>query len=414
MNSVSKYSASLDIGSSKICCVIVTKDQHEISQIIGIGYNEAKGVSNGIISDFGLATKSIIAAISEAESQANIKINEISISASSKVVTTKIFQKKIDISDDRIDETHINETLRLILDEDYFQGKQVLHAAPISCSIDDANDIKNPIGMYGSSLEVEFIISYIGKNHYKNYLECIANHSLDIGQIVFSGFASGIAVLNDNELDLGCAVLEIGASTTSLSIFAKGNFLFSEVINFGGNNISEAIARFFGISFREAEKIKVMHASAVEHSADKGISFEVPSINFENNDNFVHISKKDLHEVIKPHLENIFKWTKSVINNSGYSNIISRQLVMTGGGSQLDGLVILAKDYLDYNSRIGLPREFKINLESPLNPSHSVALGIIQSVFKANEEEKTQFFRSLKTKKNKFSFFRNWMTQNFF
>ena len=131
-----------------------------------------------------------------------------------------------------------------------------------------------------------------------------------------------------------------------------------------------------------------MHASAVEHSADKGISFEVPSINFENNDNFVHISKKDLHEVIKPHLENIFKWTKSVINNSGYSNIISRQLVMTGGGSQLDGLVILAKDYLDYNSRIGLPREFKINLESPLNPSHSVALGIIQSVFKANEEEK--------------------------
>ena len=126
---------------------------------------------------------------------------------------------------------------------------RVLHASPVAYTIDGANGIKNPVGMFGSNLEVEFIISTIGINHYKNYIECVTRCNVDVGQVIFSGLASGIAVLNDNELDLGAVVLEIGATKTSLSIFSKGNFLFSEVINFGGNDITQAIARFFGISF---------------------------------------------------------------------------------------------------------------------------------------------------------------------
>ena len=89
-------------------------------------------------------------------------------------------------------------------------------------------------------------------------------------------------------------------------------------------------------------------------------------------------------------------------------------MVLTGGGSQLDGLEILTKNYLNFNSRIGFPKEFKINLESTLNPSHSVALGIIQSIFKVKEQEKKQDFNILMAKKNKFSFFRNWISENFF
>ena len=97
MSNGSKYIASLDIGSSKICCILATKDQHGISQIIGFGYNEAKGISNGVVSDFNLASESILSSISEAEKQAKIKIEHINISVSSKVVTTKLFNKKIEI-----------------------------------------------------------------------------------------------------------------------------------------------------------------------------------------------------------------------------------------------------------------------------------------------------------------------------
>ena len=414
MSNGSKYLASLDIGSSKICCILATKDENEISQIIGLGFNEAKGISNGVISDFNLATKSISSAILEAEKQASIKINQINISASSKIVTTKLFNKKIKILDERINEDNINESLNLVMLEPYFEGKQILHAAPVSYSIDGANGIKNPVGMYGSFLEVDFIISTIGINHYKNYIECVTKCNIDIDQVVFSGLASGIAVLNDNELTLGSVVVELGATTTSLSIFSKGNFLFSEVINFGGNNITEAIARFFNISFSEAEKMKIMYASALEHSADNEISFEVPSINYDNNEKFVNVSKKDLHKIIKPYVENILKWIKLIISKSGYEKTISNQLIFTGGGSQLDGLAILAKDYLNFNSRIGFPKEFKINLDSSLNPSHSVALGIIQSIFKVKEQERKQDFNMLMAKKNKFSFLRNWISEKFF
>ena len=289
-----------------------------------------------------------------------------------------------------------------------------MHASPVGYAIDGANGIKNPVGMFGSNLEVEFIISTIGINHYKNYIECVTRCDVDIGQVVFSGLASGISVLNDNELDLGAVVLEIGATKTSLSIFSKGNFLFSKVINFGGNDITQAIARFFGISFNEAEKIKIMHASVIEHSSDSEISFEIPSINFNNSENFINISKKDLYKIVEPFVESILKWAQVVIGKSGYEKIISNQLVITGGGAQLDGIAILAKNNLNYNSRIGYPKEFKSDLDNNLDPRHSVALGIIQSIFKVKEYEQKQEINTFFTKKNKFSIVKNWMNMKFF
>ena len=132
-----------------------------------------------------MAIKSITSAISEAEKQAELKINEINISASSKVVTTKQFNKKINIIEDRIKQEDINESLNLVMQEDYFIEKQCFTCFSCSYAIDGANGIKNPIGMYGSNLEVEFIISTIGINHYKNYIECVTKCNVDIGQVFF-------------------------------------------------------------------------------------------------------------------------------------------------------------------------------------------------------------------------------------
>ena len=414
MNNRTKYIASLDIGSSKICCFLATKNKNDISQIVGLGYNKAKGISNGVISDINLASESIQAAINEAEKKANIKIEKVNISVSSKIVNTNLFSKKINIIEEKIKDEDTKEILNTLIADPYFKDKQILHAAPISYNIDGAKGIMKPVGMYGSSLEVEFVISTIGINHYKNYIECISKCNIDINKVIYSGLASGVAVLNDNELTLGAVVLEIGAKNTSLSIFAKDNLLFSEVVNFGSNNITEAIARHFNISFSEAEKNKIMHASAIEHSSDNEISFEVPSINFDNNEKFVPISKKDLHKIIKPYLEDILKWTKLIISKSGYDKLISKQLIITGGGSQLDGLSILAKNYLDFETRVGFPKEFKINLDNNLDPSHSVALGIIQSILKIEEQEDIKDLSMRLTKNNQFSFFRNWVSEKFF
>ena len=414
MSSRSKYLASLDIGSSKICCMIGTQDNNGINQIVGLGYNKASGISKGVISDFNLAAKSISNAILEAEKQANIKISDINISTSSNIVSTKLFNKRINILENRVKNETIDECLNLVMRNPYFEDKHILHASPVNYSIDGASEILNPVGMYGTNLDIDFIISTIGINHYKNYIECISLCNLDIGQLVFSGLASGVAVLNDNELMLGSVVIEIGSTTTSLSIFSNGNFLFSEVISFGGNNITEAIARFFSISFNEAEKIKIMHASAIEHSSDKEISFEIPSINLHNNENYVQVSKKDLYNLVKPFVENLLKWIKVVIQKSGVDKTISKQLVITGGGSQLDGLSILTKNYLNCNSRIGFPRDIKLNMDNKLDPSHSVAIGTLQSIFRVKEEQNIKNLNSLLTSTNRFSFIKNWMSEKFF
>ena len=329
--------AGIDIGSSKISCMQSITDHNDITRVIGLSTIASKGISAGIITDFNIASESISKAIKESEKQSGERITELSVSISSHKCFTKVIRSKIKIKDERISEYDIKLSMNNALEDNYLLDKKVINITPLDYIIDSATGITNPIEMYGSELEINFLITYIGINQYKNYAHSITSCNVDIHRIVFSSYAAGFAVLNENELELGSVVVDMGARTTSIGMFMKNNFIYSDVLSFGGDNITESVARKLSITFEEAEKLKVLHASVIDASKEDDVPFEIPSINFENEENYIQISKRNLCEVVQPFYKELLKWIHNSIESSGNQSLIGKVVVFTGGASQIDG-----------------------------------------------------------------------------
>ena len=418
MNNRKNLLAVMDIGSSKINCLQCFTDNNEITKVIGLSTIASKGIASGVITDFNLAYDSISKAIRECEKQSNENIGELAISISSDKCFTKTIRAKAQVKDEIITAHDIKITMDKILEDSYFFDKKIINISPTDYIIDDASGIINPINMYGNKLEIDFLVTYIGINQYKNYAQTITKCNVDIHRIVFSNNAAGFAVLNENELELGSIVVDIGARTTSIGMFIKNNFIFSNVLSFGGNDITEVIARKLSITYEEAEKLKVLYASVIDTSQEEDIPYEVPSINYENEDNYIQVSRRKLYEIVQPFYEEILKWTHSSIEKSGYKNSIGKVLVFTGGASQIDGLTTMVNNNYNYNSRIGTPKNIKFNNNEILDASHSVAAGLIQNEININNKNRSKYTfrddkRNLEKKKN-FSFLKQWVGDNFF
>ena len=418
MNNRKNLLAVMDIGSSKVNCLQCVTDNNDITKVIGLSTIASKGIVSGIITDFNLAYDSIYRAIRECEKQSNNNIGELSISLSSHKCFTKTIRSKIQVKDDIILAQDIKASMDKVLEDSYFFDKKVINISATDYIIDNANGIINPINMYGNKLEIDFLVTYIGINQYKNYAQTITKCNVDIHRIVFSNNAAGFAVLNENELELGSIVVDIGARTTSIGMFIKNNFIFSNVLSFGGNDITEVIARKLSITYEEAEKLKVLCASVIDTSQEEDIPYEVPSINFENENNYIQVSRRKLYEIVQPFYEEILKWTHSSIEKSGYKNSIGNVLVFTGGASQIDGLTTMVNNNYNYNSRIGSPKNIKFNNNEVLDASHSVAAGLIQNEINIKNKNRSKYTfredkRNLEKKKN-FSFLKQWVGDNFF
>ena len=415
MSSYQNITSVLDIGSSKICCSIAEKDENGFNKIIGLGHIKSRGVNAGVITDFSSATKSMAEAIEDAEKKANYKIkNGITVSISSDKVIVKKFKSKIKVNEKKVSISHIKECLNIITTNNFFEDKKIIYIHPINYILDDAEEIKNPEGMYANNLEIEFVVTYMGQYHYKNYVQSIIECDIDINQIISSSLVVGRAVLNEEELNLGSVVVDMGAKTTSLAIFSKNNLVFSETLAFGGYQITEALARKFSISFDEAERLKVMHSSVIQSSEANEIFLEIPSINFQNNDNYIQITKKEVYDTVAPLVIKILEWIRVIIKKSGYGDFIGKLIVFTGGAAQIDGLMILTRDCLNYNSRIGMAKDVKFNFHYVCDSSYTVSAGLLEhAVYENRIKYKKEDDRKIKKKVN-LSFIKNWVGENFF
>ncbi len=416
MSNRNKLLAVMDIGSSKISCIQSLTDNNDITKVIGQSIIATRGINSGIITDFNLASECISKAIRDCEKKSGENINELSVSISSHKCFTKSFRSKIKIKDDKVTNLDIKASIARALEDNYFLDKKVINISPTEYSIDNANGITNPLDMFGSELEVDFLITYIGVNQYKNYIQAITSCNVDIHRIVFSNYAAGFAVLNEHELELGSVVVDMGARTTSIGMFVKNNYIYSNVLDFGGSNITEQIARKLSITFDEAEKLKVLHSSVIDGSKEEQASFEVPSINFENEESYIQVSRRNLFEIVQPFYVELLKWTNNSILKSGKQSFFGKVLVFTGGASQIDGLTILANNMYNYNSRIGTPKNIKFNYNEILDTSHSVSAGLIQNEINIDSRNKISLKHNKRDfeKRKSFSFLKQWVGDNFF
>ena len=412
-----KNTAILDLGSSKVCCMIAEQDENEIIKVIGIGHYASSGIEKGIITDQNLAIKNISNAIKSAERMANVKIKSgVTLAMSSDKIFSKLVRGKISIINEKISEEDVRKCVEITLKDKFFIDKKVIHNIPLNYILDGADRIKDPIGMYANYLEIEFLISYLNISHFKNFINCVTQCDVDINKVINAGLASGLAILNDNEIFIGSAVVDMGARTTSLNLFSNNNLIFSESLAFGGHDITEQIARQFSISFKEAERLKIMHASVLENPDEIEMGMEIPSINFDNKDDYIKVTKGEIYDVVKPIIIQILNWISDTLKKSGKSNLVSKVLVFTGGASQIDGLPVLARDILNVNARVGTPKDLKINFQNSIDASYSVSAGLIKHNFenyKANFVDNISLQNEIGKSNTQFSI-KNWFGQNFF
>ncbi len=369
--------ASLDIGSHKICCMIAAKEDSGIYKIIGLGHSASLGIKSGIVIDMDLAQKSIYKTISIAEKQAGIKISGVSVSITAPNISSEVITVEIDI-DEEVTQKDLEHGYSIASGISEKSRTKNIHTFPLNYSIDGASGIKDPIGMFAEKLSINLIVVRVVDSLFRTYIKCITKCDVNVLDVVSSSYAAGLAVLKEDELNIGSVLIEMGSSTTSIGVFVEGQMVFTKTLAVGGDSITLEVARKFSISIEEAEKIKVMHASAITGSEDSHVLLDLPNFIGRGNFETPQITRSGLVLICKPIIERIFSDLKNELVLSGYGKLVSRTLVLTGGASQLDGVNIIARDIFGYQTRIGYPINIRSNITDIIDDTtFSVSCGLI-------------------------------------
>lgn len=382
----SQIIAALDIGTSKVCCVIAGVRDKKVS-ILGYGYNAAKGIKNGVVVDVNQATISVCNAVEAAEQMSNERITNVIVNVSGERSRSVIRSSSLSIHKNRaVTEEDVKKVTDKGLMKVDVEGNEPIHFLTMGYHVDNGEEVKQPVSIYGENLSVDILLGLYPRPMYKNLMTVVESSQLDIGMKAFSAYASGLACLVEDEKELGATVIDIGGGMTSIASFKNGHPVYFSSVPVGGINITNDIALGLTTSFNYAEEIKNRHGCAFLISQDEQEIINVYPVGEEDDSNIKQIYRSDLINIISPRVEELFEIVGRKLSEAGYKNTVSHRVVLTGGTSQLPGIREVASMVLDKQVRIGRPRNIE-NIPPALhNPTFSTALGLL--LFAVNNSER--------------------------
>ena len=342
--------AALDIGSSKVCCLIGKLDSNNI-YIIGAGFQESKGLVSGIITDMSALENCIRNCVASAEKMAGVRIKKINIGFSSVNINIENLNIEIDLKGSIVSQGDLDRAYSFLSEKHITENRSILHVIPVQYSIDGNKGIKSPLGMFGDKLGVEISIISADQNVLKNFINVVKQCDLEIDNIIYSPYAIGLSLLSEEEKELGVALIDIGSTLSTVSIFYNGAILYTKIIPLGGNMITNDISRMFSLSTSDSERIKIINGQLIEELENSLSIIEVDSLGGEYDS--IEITRKDLIAVIKPRVNEIINSIKEKIIKSQYNHLIANRVVITGGAAQMDGLIDATSKTLQKKVRLG-------------------------------------------------------------
>ena len=378
--------AALDIGTSKVCCIIAKVKDKKVS-ILGYGYNAAKGIKNGVVVDINQATISVCNAVEAAEQMANERITNVIVNISGDKTRSVVRSSSIAIHKNR---PVTDEDVKKVTDKGLMkvnvEGNEPIHFLTMGYHVDNDEEVKNPINIYGDTLSVDILLGLYPKAMFRNLATVVESSHLEIDMKAFSAYASGLACLVDDERELGATIIDIGGGTTSIASFKNGHPVYFSSIPVGGINVTNDIALGLTTSFNYAEEIKNRHGCAFLISQDEHEIINVYPVGEEDDSSIKQIYRSDLINIISPRIEEIFEIVGRKLDEAGYRNTASHRVVLTGGAAQMPGMREVASMVLDKQVRIGRPRNIE-NIPQVLhNPVFSTSLGLL--LFAVNNMER--------------------------
>lgn len=404
--------AILDIGSTKIICFIAKIDPMGRINIIGIGHNLAQGIKAGRITDIRAAEISIAQAVETAETMAAESIKSIYINISSNNLISQCISSELLITGHEISDKDMNRLMFQVLNKFNEQELDVIHSFPYDYILDGNRGIDNPLGMYGNSLAADFHVLSSPTNYLLNINNCIAKCQLEVESFISSSYATAIACLTADEMNLGVTMIEFGGGCTSISVFNKGNILYSDALPIGGMHVSNDIARGFGTDYVNAERIKNLYGTVIMTSADLNDNIEIPISSNKHDVEMNVVKRAELVEIIRARIEEILDITLKKLEAIGMSRYGGNKIVITGGGSQLSGLKEMVGHTFSKTVRIGYPPELAGLPENVGGIGFATSIGMLMHL--ANNESKGRVVKQQNN--NNLGFFSNtlqWIKEHF-
>ena len=379
----------LDIGTTKVSVMIGRRNQFDKLEILSMGKSVSSGVSRGIVANIDKTVESIKLAVKEAEDKSGIKINDVLVGIAGQHIKSlqhrgQIVRDNIDMEIDQSDLDKLKENMFKLIT---IPGEKVIHVVPQEYTVDGEDGIYDPKGMAGVKLEANFHVITAQISAVKNILRCVEKAGLNTLDLILEPMASAVAVLDEDELREGVALIDIGGGTTDVAIFLDNIIRHTAVIPFGGNVITKDIKSGLSILEKQAELLKIKFGSAMYTNDQENVMVSIPGLRGRDPK---EIAVKNLSEIIGSRMTEIIDLVYHEIKVSGYETKLMTGIVLTGGGSQLRNLTQLVSYVTGKESRIGYPNEHlgSQSKEEITSPMYSTGVGLVLKGFEMHMSQK--------------------------
>ena len=370
--------AALDIGTAHTTAIVaaVTGEfpRSPVLKVLGIGRTRTMGLRRGVVSDIEEATRSIRAAVEEASKRAGVVPESLYVGIAGEHVRAMCSTGVVAISGteiERADVERVNEVARAMAIP---QDRELLHAIPQEYRVDKADGIRDPVGMIGTRLETEMYLVTIGSSPAMNLRKSIERAGFHVKELVLEPLASALAVLTEEEKELGVALIELGAGSTDLAVFHEGKIRHLGSVAYGGNTVTSDIVQGLGVTQSDAEQLKEAYGCAYEPmvTVDQLIAVPATASHGER-----HLSRELMTHIIHQRMDEIFDKVHREIDAAGFTGKLNAGIVLSGGGAALEGIADLAVDVFGLGVRIGVPGERMRGLvEAVADPRYSTVAGL--------------------------------------
>jgi len=364
----------LDIGTSKIAALVAEAQPDGTHAILGLGSHPCEGLRKGVVVDIERTVASIQRALEEAELIAGCKIASAVVGIAGGHVRSFNSTGMVVVKDREVTRLDVERAIETARAVNVPADQQILHVLRQEFTLDGQEEVREPVGMSGVRLEVKVHIVTGAVSAVQNLVKCVRRCGLEVADLVLQSLASARAVLSDDERDLGVALVDIGGGTTDVAVFARGAIRYTAVIPIAGDHITNDIAMALRTPGPEAEAIKLRHGVALRQRADAHERIEVPGIGERPPRT---LSRQTLAEVIEPRVEELFGLVQKVLRDSGYEEVLTAGVVLTGGSALLPGIVELGEEIFHMPVRVGVPRAPGQLAEVLRTPRYATAYGLV-------------------------------------
>ena len=364
---------ALDIGSSKVSAMIAQPGDGGELIVLGTGQRESRGVKRGYVADMAATEVAVREAVEQAERIAGLNIENVWVGFSAGGLVSDVAEVEFELGGHRVEQGDIDQLLAAGRQSIDPQGRMVLHAQPALYTLDGLAGVKTPLGLHADRLGVHIHVVAADGSPVRNLDLCVRSAHLEVKSIIAAPVATGLACLSDEERELGVALVELGAGITNVSLFAGGMLVGLTSLPFGGGDLTDDIASAFGVKRQQAERMKCFHGSA--NASPRDNHEMIPLGNAEEGEG-AQITRAQLIAVIRQGLEGQVNEIRAALARLKFQGPVGRQVVLTGGGAELNGIADYAQAALGRSVRIGRPRGLSGLPEAHAGPAFATLAGL--------------------------------------